>query len=525
MRSPAAGLACRHEILEANWTQWVAGYYHLPTLAGFRTSRGAEADSFFDSVFRASPFPRTSGHRWARSFHTGPPPRLRMAVPFELCELGHLDLRLINAYTFESPSSVMAKPKDTTTPPSRDFGYDMRRLRTSPGARKEKLRERRYQHPHGNSRGRGRSQRYAELHAVSAFSFLDGSSQPEDLVERAAALDLQSVALVDRMGVYGSPRFHKAAEQAGLRALVGAELVFADPNEKKPRKKSTRRESSRRAADGESLVVLVKNAKGYRNLCRLLTAAARDRPKGDARVTWPMLKAHAAGLHCLTGGAGGAVARALTRGGIDDGRKMLERLLYTFNGRVHLELQRHHLRAEERRNQALLDLGGRLRIPLLATNGVRYAKPADKPLHDVLTCLRHYTHLDQAGRHLEQHRESHFKSAAEMSRLFRDLPAAVEESARLAEELDFTLAGLGYRFPRLPSAPRRDQRLLPATDHLERGPGAVSPLHRPRPGPDRERAGGDREARARRLLPDRLGHRALLPEALDLGPGAWLGGQ
>ena len=344
----------------------------------------------------------------------------------------------------------MSDPKNPTSPPSRDFGYGIERLKTSPGARKEKLRQRAYARPRRRTKPR-----YAELHVASAFSFLDGASQPEDLVERAAALNLPAVALVDRMGVYGSPRFHKAAKEAGIRALVGATVVFADPNEKKPspKAKTTRREASRRAAEGDKLVLLVKNARGYRNLCRLLTAAARHRPKGDARVTWPMLHAHAAGLHCLTGGAESAVARALATGGLDAGKKSLEKLLATFHGRVHVELQRHHLRQEEHRNQALLELAGRLKLPVVATNGVRYAQERDKPLHDVLTCLRHYTHLDEAGRHLAAQREQHLKSAEEMAELFRDLPAALDESLNLAEQLDFSLADLGYRFPDYPLPP------------------------------------------------------------------------
>ncbi len=346
----------------------------------------------------------------------------------------------------------MSAPRDSTTPPSRDFGYGLERLKTSPGARKEKLRRRTYAY---DRRTPAAKPRYAELHVASAFSFLDGASQPEDLVERAAGLGLGAVALVDRMGVYGAPRFHKAAKEAGIRPLVGATVVFAEPNETKrsAKARSTRREASRRAAEGAELVLLVKNARGYRNLCRLLTAAARNRPKGDARVTLPMLRAHAAGLHCLTGGSRGVLARALAAGGLEAGKRTLERLLATFHGRLHVELQRHRLRAEEHRNQALSELARRLRLPVVATGGVRYARPEDKPLHDVLTCLRHTTHLDAAGRRLDAHRESHLKGAAEMTGLFRDLPQALDASLALAGELDFTLEDLGYRFPDYPLPP------------------------------------------------------------------------
>ncbi len=110
--------------------------------------------------------------------------------------------------------------------------------------------------------------------------------------------------------------------------------------------------------------------------------------------------------------------------------ELLERLAVYFGGRIHVELQRHRLRDEEHRNRALLDLARRLRLPLVATNGVRYARPEDKELHDVLTCIRDHTTLDDAGRLLAIHRERHLKSAAEMARLFADLPEAIDGRAR-----------------------------------------------------------------------------------------------
>ncbi|HSK79952.1 MAG TPA: error-prone DNA polymerase [Thermoanaerobaculia bacterium] len=304
---------------------------------------------------------------------------------------------------------------------------------------------------------------YAELHAASAFSFLDGASLPEDLVEQAAALELPAVALVDTNGVYAAPRFYQAAKQAGIKAIVGAEVVLDD--EPGLHQRSARvgplgllpdpkpDASEEPVPAGPRITVLAESQAGYRNLCRLLTAAARGRPKGDARVTWDLLAEHAPGLRCLTGGEEGPLARELADGGIDPARKMLERLSGVFGGRLHVELQRHRLREEEHRNRALLDLAQALRLPLLATNGVRYARPEDKPLHDVLTAIRHHTTLDEAGRLLAAHRERHLKGAAEMARLFSDLPGAVAASAELAGRLDFTLADLGYRFPEYPLPP------------------------------------------------------------------------
>src|SRR6185295_2226083 len=247
---------------------------------------------------------------------------------------------------------------------------------------------------------------YAELHAASAFSFLDGASLPEDLAERAAALELPAMALVDTNGVYAAPRFYKTAKQAGIKALVGAEVALEDePSlyEKRarfgPLGLVPEPGAESRTVDSQPrLTLLVASRAGYRNLCRLLTAAAGGRAKGEARVSRDLLAEHAAGLHCLTGGEEGPLARELADGGIDAARRLLERLASLFPGRLHVELQRHRLREEEHRNQALAGLAQRLRLPLLATNGVRYARPEDKPLHDVLTSIRHHTTLDAAGR-------------------------------------------------------------------------------------------------------------------------------
>ncbi len=312
----------------------------------------------------------------------------------------------------------------------------------SPGARKERLRQRRFRSSANTARPR-----YAELRTASSFSFLDGSSQPEDLIARAADLDLPAVALIDRNGVYGAPRFYKAARQAGIRARVGAELTVG-PRDPRPEPSGTR--SRRPPPPLPRLSLLVESRRGYKNLCRLLTAAARGRPKGDPRATWEMVAAHAEGLHCLTGSDEGPVAWALAQGGIERGRRQLERLQSLFGPRLHVELQRHGNPEEEHRNQALVELASRLRLPLVATNGVRYATGGDRPLHDIMTCIREHTTLDAAGRLLAAQRQRHLRSPDEMATLFRDLPAALAHSVDLSQQLDFTLADLGYRFPEYP---------------------------------------------------------------------------
>jgi error-prone DNA polymerase len=342
-------------------------------------------------------------------------------------------------------------------PPTRDFigPYSGCGLHSSPGARKEKARVRAFERPPVPAK---RARPYAELRVASAFSFLNGSSLPEDLVERAAALDLPAMALVDTNGVSGAPRFWKAAKAAGVKALVGAEVALQMHPALVGRRGPLGLVPPPLPAgiSYPRLTLLAENQKGYRNLCSLLTAAAAGKPKGQAAATWEEVAAHAEGLHVLTGGEESVVTRALTSrdaGGFDAARRELDRLTALFPGRVHVELQRHFLREEEHLNRTLLDLAGLARLPALATNGARYAQRKDKDLFDALTCIRHHTHLDAAGTKLHAGRERHLKSPADMEALFADLPGVLEKSAELAGRLSFTLADLGYRFPAYPLPP------------------------------------------------------------------------
>src|SRR6266481_229678 len=271
---------------------------------------------------------------------------------------------------------------------------------------------------------------FVELHARSAFSFLEAAALPEALAERAAALGQSSIALLDADGVYGAPRLYRACTRLGITARVGAEVTLAD---------------------GSRLPLLVEDREGYRNLCRLLTRIKMRASKGEGAATLDDLAENAAGLVCLTGGAQGPVAARLACPGASSARALLERLIAIY-GRfnVYIELQRHLSRAEEARNEWLRAQAEGLHLPLLATNEPCAIHHRDRHLLDVLTCVRHHTALDQAGRLLSQNSERLMKSGRMMERLFSDCPEAVANTGELALRLGFTLKHLGYQFPDYP---------------------------------------------------------------------------
>src|SRR5712664_2349558 len=271
---------------------------------------------------------------------------------------------------------------------------------------------------------------FVELHARSVFSFLEAAALPEALAERAAALGQPSVALLDADGVYGAPRLYRACTRLGLSARVGAEVTLAD---------------------GSRLPLLAEDPEGYQNLCRLLTRVKMRAPKGEGAATLDELSEFAGGLVCLTGGGRGPVATVLEREGAPAGRRLLERLVSIY-GRfnVFAELQRHLSRPEEARNEWLRAEARRQRLGPLATNEPRLIARRDRPLLDVLTCIREHVTLEAAGRRLARNSEHFMKSGATMERLFSDCPEAVANTGELAMRLGFTLKDLGYRFPDYP---------------------------------------------------------------------------
>src|SRR5216110_1996448 len=274
---------------------------------------------------------------------------------------------------------------------------------------------------------------FIELHAQSAFSFLEGAEPPEAYAAAAARLEMPAVALCDRDGVYGAPRFTRAALNAGVRPIVGSELTLAD---------------------GSRLPLLAEDREGYQNLCRLITRTKLGAAKGAAAATLDDLAPYAAGLVCLTGGARGPLARRLGAGDGEGACGVLERLVTIFGrSSCYVEVQRHLEREQERVLQGLVALARAARVPLVATSQPLHARPEGRLLADVFTCIREKTDLDHAGRLLTVNGERRLRSGREMMRLFHDLPDALANTGELALRLGFTLKDLGYRFPEFPLPP------------------------------------------------------------------------
>src|SRR5579872_5993789 len=257
---------------------------------------------------------------------------------------------------------------------------------------------------------------YAELHAHSNFTFLEGGSHPEELVEVAAALGLSALALTDCDGLYGAVRFAKAAAERRLPAIIGSTLRFSD---------------------GPPLVALVEDERGYANLCELISTGQMRGSKGAPRLLCEDLDGRTDGLVALCASPDAQAVHAVRE---------------HFPGRLYLELQHHLHAADARRCRELLELAVQLKLPYVATNGVMYARCEDARLADVLFCVKNKTTLAQAREDalLRPNAEYHLKSSRMMAQIFAGYPDAIRNTLAVAERCAFRLDRLTGQFPLFP---------------------------------------------------------------------------
>ena len=293
---------------------------------------------------------------------------------------------------------------------------------------------------------------YAELHARSRFSFMDGSSNPEDLVAEAVRLELNALAITDRDGFYGVVRFAEAAEEAGLPTVFGAELTLGLPGS--PRRSASAGPAVRRE-QGRSVVVLARDPAGYAALGTLISEAHMAGRKGEPRLSTEMFleaaAAHRDRWAILTGAHDGAVPSALVEHGPRAAAAALDRLTDAAGvGNVYVELWDHGDPLDGHRNDALAELGVRRGVQPVCANAVRYATPGGRRLADALAAVGDRRSLDDHDGWLGAWGGAHVRSGAEQARRFARYPGAVEAAARLGSECAFSLSLVAPELPPYP---------------------------------------------------------------------------
>jgi error-prone DNA polymerase len=285
---------------------------------------------------------------------------------------------------------------------------------------------------------------YVELHCHSAFSFLDGASTPLELAARAAELGHPALALTDHDGLGGSMEFAHACKGVGVRPITGAELTVVLPGE------------GAEPSGLAHLTLLVEDADGYHNLCRLLTGAhehTRDGPRREAGRPWVSLGRaleHAEGLMCLSGcAAEGVLAGRLERGRRTEAAGLAGRLLEAFGrDRLRVELQRPYSRSDRARNRLLAGLASRLGVSTVATGNVHFHDRGRTRLQDAFVSIREGVPLEESEPLRRGNGVAALASREGMAERFAAYPEAVAETAELAERLRFDLTrDLGYRYP------------------------------------------------------------------------------
>ena len=322
---------------------------------------------------------------------------------------------------------------------------------------------------------------YVPLWCKSNFSFLEGASHPDELVERAHALGLPALALTDRDGVHGVVRAHVKARELGVALIVGAEVtvgdadavgvesifpdqgpagdesaicredpggaeVFAGAGGGPDRFRTASGTTPDPAAPTSSCVLLATSRAGYANLCRLITIGRLRRPKGASCVTWPEICARAQGLVALLGGERSVLARE------EEPRAIVASMREAFGDRLYAMVTRHR-RAEEVAQEARVRRhAARAGLPLVAATEVLYHTPARRDLQDVLACIGHRVTLATAGRLTRPNAEHDLKAPEAMAALFADEPALLARTCEVASRCTFSLSEIRYRYPaeRLP---------------------------------------------------------------------------
>lgn len=287
---------------------------------------------------------------------------------------------------------------------------------------------------------------FVHLHLHTQYSLLDGAIRPEALIALAKEHRMPAVAVTDHGNLFGAVEFYQKAMSKGVKPIIGCE-VYVAPGSR----------TEKTAIKGEyafHLVLLVKNLRGYQNLCKLLTRAYTEGFYYKPRVDKELLKEYNEGLIALSACLHGEVAYNLSLGQKETAEKAaLEYKAMFGNRRFYLEIQHNGIEEQERVNKELIELGKKLDIPLVATNDCHYLRKEDARVHDVLLCIQTGTTVNAPNRMRFSTEEFYVKSPEEMNEAFKDTPEAIANTIEIAERCNFELT-LGKNFlPEYPVPP------------------------------------------------------------------------
>ena len=290
---------------------------------------------------------------------------------------------------------------------------------------------------------------YAELHAHSNFSFLEGASHVDELVLRALELGYETLALTDHDGLHGAMEFAQCARAWGLRPITGAEITLV--RSKKPGVRS-KEDSAALDWQGHHLTLLCETPRGYANLCRLLTHAHLDHERGKPYVQPDVLARHTEGLIALSGCRRGEVSSLIAEGRPREAAAAARRYAEWFGPEnFFIELQNNLVYRDVWRNRMLAELAEHLKLGVVATGNVHYHTRERHRLQDALVAIKNRTTLDASHQLRRENSEYFLKPPAEMAQLFSDHPQAIANTQRIAERCRFDLTcDLDYRFPETP---------------------------------------------------------------------------
>jgi len=289
---------------------------------------------------------------------------------------------------------------------------------------------------------------FVHLRLHTEFSVVDGANRIDDCIAAAVAAGQPALAITDLNSLFGAIKFYKAARGAGVKPLIGADIVLeglgSDPQAQ------------------SRMIVLVQNHGGYLNLCELLARAhTRNASRSQPTVRWDWLQELSEGLIALSGAQFGAIGQALLQDDVARAHGLALQLAAVFPHRLYLELQRAGRPEDHRHVSAAVQLAARLRLPVVATHPVQFKQPDDYEAHEARVCIADGEMLGNPRRVRRFTREQYFKSSAQMQQLFADLPSALANTGEIARRCNLTLVLGKPQLPDFPIPLVNGQRLSP----------------------------------------------------------------